>query len=127
MRIGCRASCAAHWNGTKWSGSPLPSGLHSEVNAASVVSASSVWAVTEANGDSGQAQLVHFNGTTWTSVKAPYSGITLDFFAPDGHGGFWMDSSASRAKTSVPHYSASGRRSRIAPKPDSPKPGNQRA
>ena len=237
---------AAHWNGTKWSGSPLPSGLHSEINAASVVSASSVWAVTEANGDivhwngsqwsaaeaepgssgllstgitavsdsdvwafgcsgigpgtgtwhfdgktwtqvtggatglvsasavsakniwaigsastgpcggmlahyngttwqpvtapvlnglfffgiqalsgtdvwaiagngsGGQAQLVHFNGTTWTSVKAPYSGITLDFFAPDGHGGFWMDSSASRAKTSVLHYSASGRWSRIA-------------
>lgn len=236
---------AAHWNGAKWSGSPLPSGLQSTINAASVVSASSVWAITETNGDivhwnggqwsvaeaepgssgllssgitavsdsdiwafgcsglgpgtgtwhfdgktwtqvtgsaaglvsasavsatniwgigststgpcgdmlthytgtswqpvtapalhgllffgiqalsrtnvwaiagngsGGQAQLVHFNGSTWTSVKAPYSGIMLNFFAPDGHGGFWLDSSSSRSKTSVLHYSATGQWSRI--------------
>jgi len=235
---------AEHWNGATWSGSPLPSGLHSEINTADVVSASSVWAVTETNGDilhwdgrrwsvaeqepgssgllstgitavsdsdvwafgcsglgpgagtwhfdgktwtkvtgsaaglvsasavsatniwaigatstgpcgdmlthyngtgwqpvtapalngllfrgilalsgtnvwaiagnasGGQAQLVHFNGSTWTSVKAPYSGITLWFFAPDGHGGFWLDGSTGPSQTSVLHYSAGGQWSR---------------
>src|SRR5919108_2824769 len=56
---------AEHWNGAKWSGSPLPSGLPSEINAASVASASSVWATTEANGD-----IVHWNGSRWSAAEA---------------------------------------------------------
>jgi hypothetical protein len=56
---------AEHWNGTKWSASPLPSGLHSEINAASVVSASSVWAVTETDGD-----IAHWNGSKWSVAEA---------------------------------------------------------
>jgi hypothetical protein len=52
---------AEHWNGTKWSRSALPSGLTSEILAASVVSASSVWAVTEVGGD-----ILHWNGSTWS-------------------------------------------------------------
>lgn len=55
---------ASHPNGTKWSGSPLPSGLHSEINAASVVSTSSVWAVTETNGD-----IVHWDGGRWSVAE----------------------------------------------------------
>ena len=234
---------AEHWNGKKWASSPLPSGLHSDISAASVVSAKSVWGVTEANGDivhwngsqwsvaeaepgssgllatgitavsnsdvwafgcsgagpgtgtwhfdgqpwsqatgtatglvsasalspsniwgigststgpcgdmlvhyngttwqpvtaaaltglqfggilalpggnvwaiagsGGAARLVHFNGSKWASVKAPYSGLTLNFFTRDGQGGFWLDSSSSAGKTAVLHYSASGRWSRI--------------
>lgn len=233
---------AEHWNGKKWSGSALPSGLHSDISAASAVSAKSVWGVTEANGDivhwngsrwsvaerepgaagllatgitavsnsdvwefgcagagpgtgtwhfnghtwsqvtgtatglvsasalspsniwgigststgpcgdtivhyngtswrpvtasaltglqfgsilalpggnvwaiagsGGAARLVHFNGSKWASIKVPYSGITLESFARDGRGGFWL-AGFSSGKTSVLHYSASGRWSRI--------------
>jgi hypothetical protein len=234
---------AEHWNGTKWSSSALPSGLSSEIFAASAVSASSVWAVTEVGGDilhwngsawsvsdhipgndllfsgitavsnsdvwafgfaevgpglgtwhynghtwtqvtgsavglesasavsasniwaigssaegpagrllkhyngktwehvtaaalsglafagilalsstdvwaiadkaSDEAVLVHFNGSQWTSVTAPYSVISLDYFAPDGQGGFWLDTlGTTTSKTWVLHYSAAGTWSR---------------
>jgi hypothetical protein len=55
---------AEHWNGTKWSGSPLPSGLQSSISVADAVSASSVWAVTEANGD-----ILHWNGSKWSLAE----------------------------------------------------------
>jgi hypothetical protein len=64
---------AEHWNGTKWSGSTLPSGLTSEINAASVVSADSVWAVTEVGGD-----ILHWNGSKW-SVADDVPGSDLLF------------------------------------------------
>ena len=77
------------------------------------LSGTDVWAIA-GNGSGGAAQLVHFDGSTWTSVKVPYSGITLDYFAPDGHGGFWLDSSSSLSKTTVLHYAATGVWSRAA-------------
>jgi hypothetical protein len=64
---------AEHWNGTKWSSSALPSGLHSEIDAASTVSASSVWAVTEIGGD-----ILHWNGSAW-SVADDVPGSDLLF------------------------------------------------
>jgi hypothetical protein len=101
-----------HYDGTNWQPvNQAPSGL--VFNGILALSPSNVWA-TAGNGSGGQAQLVHFNGSTWTSVKAPYAVIALDFFAPDGHGGFWLDSSTSPSSTSELHYSASGQWSRIA-------------
>lgn len=62
---------AEHWNGTNWSSSPLPAGLSSTIAAASVVSASSVWAVTEYGGD-----ILHWNGSTWSvDHHVPGSGL----------------------------------------------------
>jgi hypothetical protein len=52
---------AKHWNGTKWNGSALPSGLTSEIVAVSAVSASSIWAVTQVGGD-----ILHWNGSAWS-------------------------------------------------------------
>lgn len=101
-----------HYTGTSWQPvtDPALSGLL--FFGIRALSSTNVWAIA-GNGSGGQAQLVHFDGSAWTSVKAPYSGITLDNFAPDGHGGFWLDSSTSRSNTSVLHYSATGQWSRI--------------
>jgi hypothetical protein len=52
---------AVHWNGTSWSRSLLPSGLTSEIAAASAVSSNDVWAVTEVGGN-----ILHWNGAQWS-------------------------------------------------------------
>jgi hypothetical protein len=52
---------AVHWNGTAWQASTLPSGLNSEIIAASAVSASNVWAVTQFGG-----YVLHWNGVMWS-------------------------------------------------------------
>jgi hypothetical protein len=107
---GC-GSTLVHYNGTSWqrvTGLPQ-SGL--EFGTIPALSSTNVWA-TAGNTSGGAAQLVHFNGSTWTSIKVPYSGVMLDAFAPDGQGGFWMDSHSVQSKTLVLHYSASGQWSR---------------
>ena len=65
---------AVHWNGTGWAPSRLPSGLTSEVIAASAVSADDVWAVTEVGGD-----ILHWNGAQW-SVAKQVSGTPQQMF-----------------------------------------------
>jgi len=60
---------ALHWNGTKWSNSPIPgAGTLRKVTA---VSASNVWAAGtyyNASTQLNQTLLVHFNGTAWTTA-----------------------------------------------------------
>jgi hypothetical protein len=102
-----------HYNGTSWQPVTAPALNGLLFSAILALSGTDVWAIA-GNGSGGAAQLVHFNGSTWASAKVPYSGITLDYFAPDGHGGFWLDSSSTLGKTSVLHYSASGVWSRAA-------------
>jgi hypothetical protein len=64
-------SVAERWDGTQWSRSSLPSGLHSEINAASVVSASSLRAVTQGGGD-----ILHWNSSQWSVAdQVPGSGL----------------------------------------------------
>lgn len=103
----------AHYNGTTWKPVTATALKGLEFYDILAVSASDVWAAA-GNGSGGAAQLVHFNGSTWTSVKAPYSGVILESFAPDGQGGFWLDSNRSAGGTWVLHYSASGQWSRTA-------------
>ena len=55
---------AEHWNGTAWANIALPTGLTSTFAAASAVSASDVWAVTEVGGN-----ILHWNGTSWSVAK----------------------------------------------------------
>jgi hypothetical protein len=100
----------AHYNGTSWE--PVTAAALSGLYFSGILalSGTNVWATAE-NG-SNKALLVHFNGSQWTSVAVPYSGISLDYFAPDGQGGFWLDSYISRSKTWVLHYSAAGKWSR---------------
>jgi hypothetical protein len=55
---------AEHWTGTRWRASALPSGLTSEIFAASAVDASDVWAVTEAGGN-----ILRWDGTRWSVAE----------------------------------------------------------
>lgn len=103
----------AHYDGTTWQAVTATALNGLEFSDILAVSATDVWAVA-GNGSGGAAQLVHFNGSTWTSIKAPYSGIILGFAAPDGLGGFWLDATRSASTTWVLHYSASGQWSRTA-------------
>lgn len=96
-----------HYDGTSWQPVTDPALNGLLFFGILALSSTDVWAIA-GNGSGGQAQLVHFNGSTWTNVKAPYSGIQLNFFAPDGQGGFWLDAYASQSTTSLLHYSASG-------------------
>jgi hypothetical protein len=100
-----------HYNGTSWK--PVTAAALSGLYFSGILALSStnVWAIAE-NG-SNEAVLVHFNGSQWTSVTAPYSGILLQYFAPDGQGGFWLDGYDTHSKTWVVHYSAAGTWSRI--------------
>jgi hypothetical protein len=93
-----------HYNGTRWK--PVTASALSGLTFTGILALSrtNVWAMAE-NG-SNEAALVHFNGSQWTSVTVPYSGIALNYFAPDGQGGFWLDASDGTSKTWVLHYSA---------------------
>jgi hypothetical protein len=99
----------AHYNGTNWK--PVTAAALSDLHFNDILALSStnVWAVGNGTG----AALVHFNGSQWTSVPAPYSGIGLEYLAPDGQGGFWLDGYDTSSKTWVVHYSAAGKWSRI--------------
>jgi hypothetical protein len=55
---------AEQWNGTTWQRSTLPSGLTSEIIAASAISPNDVWAVTEVGGD-----VLHWNGSQWSVAE----------------------------------------------------------
>jgi hypothetical protein len=102
-----------HYNGTTWeqvTASAL-SGL--QFSGILALSSTNVWAMAE--NASNEALLVHFNGSQWTSVTVPYSGIALNYFAPDGQGGFWLDAlGTTSSKTWVLHYSSAGQWSRTA-------------
>jgi hypothetical protein len=99
-----------HYNGTTWE--PVTAAALSGLAFGGIValSSTSVWAIAE--NSSNEALLVHFNGSQWTSVTVPYSGISLQYFAPDGQGGFWLDALDTTGKTWVLHYSAAGTWSR---------------
>jgi hypothetical protein len=101
-----------NYNGTSWT--PATASVLSGLQFAGILalSSSNVWAMAE--NSSGEALLVHFNGSEWTSVTVPYSGIALNYFAPDGQGGFWLDAVDTTSKTWVLHYSAAGTWTRTA-------------
>jgi len=105
----------AHYNGTTWK--PVTASVLSGLQFAGIVALSSidVWAIAGNGmvGSGAESELVHFNGSQWTSVTVPYSGISLEYFAPDGQGGFWLDAlDTTSSKTWVLHYSAAGTWSR---------------
>jgi hypothetical protein len=101
-----------HYTGTRWvkvTASAL-SGL--EFYGIQALSSTDVWAIA-GNANGGAAQLVHFDGTQWSSVMVPYPGFTLYYFAPDGQGGFWLDGyDSAGSKDLILHYSSGGQWSR---------------
>jgi hypothetical protein len=105
-----------HYNGTTWRHVTAPA-----LNAAFyphilALSGTDVWAT--ASTASGKEWLVHLSGGQWTKVTLPWSGLMLEFFAPDGKGGFWLDASARSGQQKwALHYSAAGKWSRTALSP----------
>lgn len=64
---------AARFDGTRWTASTLPQpGPGYTVYGASAVSANDVWAVADLNSvDTGNPQLLHWNGHRWGTVRLP--------------------------------------------------------
>jgi hypothetical protein len=100
-----------HYDGTSWSYVSATALTGLEFSSVLALSGTDVWAT--ASSSSGAAELLHFNGTQWTSTTSPYSGVSLTYMAPDGQGGFWFDNAGAPGKTSILHYSAAGVWSRI--------------
>ena len=67
-----QAPVAVHWTGTAWQVGALPAEVTSEITAASAVSASNIWAVTQYGG-----YVLHWNGSAW-SVEKQLPGYTFD-------------------------------------------------
>jgi hypothetical protein len=66
----------AHWNGSAWKVSGVPSGVNSSITAASAPAANDIWAVTFQNG-----WILHYDGRVWTVAKhvtgqGEFTGIT---------------------------------------------------
>jgi hypothetical protein len=60
---------ALHWNGSKWSNSPIPG--EGALRKVTAISASNVWAAGtyyNASAQLNQTLVVHFNGTAWTTA-----------------------------------------------------------
>jgi hypothetical protein len=111
--LGPSGDMLAHYNGTSWkpvTATALTGLLFSGILA---LSSTNVWALA-AKASGGGPRLVHFNGSRWTNVTSPYANTRLDYFAPDGRGGFWLDGYSSITKTWVLHRSASGQWSRTS-------------
>jgi len=58
------APVAEQWNGTGWQAATLPSGLTSEIDAASAPGPKDIWAVSHIGG-----YVLHWNGTEWSVAK----------------------------------------------------------
>jgi hypothetical protein len=69
---------ATHWDGKKWTATTLPSGLSTEIDAASAVTSSDIWAVTEGGG-----VVIHWNGTAWSVAKRLPAPAGTDTLATD--------------------------------------------
>jgi hypothetical protein len=102
-----------HYNGTTWVPvTGVPSGLL--FPGIDALSSTDVWVIAQngMGGSGAESWLMHFNGSQWTSAKVPYPDISLNYFAPDGQGGFWLDAYDTTGTTWVLHYSAAGTWSR---------------
>jgi hypothetical protein len=95
------------YNGTTWQQvtSTALNGL--QCGDILALSDSNVWVTATKEGRLPQ-QLLHFDGTNWTSVPVP-SSVQVRKMAPDGSGGLWF--SAARSSSQAPvaeHWSATG-------------------
>jgi hypothetical protein len=72
-----------HWDGTSWQlvPGPDPVAIYKTLTAVSGVAANDVWAVgySDDGSNSGQALLLHWDGTTWNLVPSPNTGAPRSF------------------------------------------------
>lgn len=79
-----------HWNGRRWSTSPVPA-QHEPGNAVGLTAIGShdLWVSWQPD-NAGEAQyLLHWNGARWAKVSFPKGDIG-SLVAGDGHGGIWV-------------------------------------
>ncbi|HEV2376957.1 MAG TPA: hypothetical protein VGS19_32935 [Streptosporangiaceae bacterium] len=105
-----------HYNGTAWQHmtAPVLSGLGFQQVLAEP--GDDVWATATPIGNGSQWLLLHFSNGQWTSVSLPFRTTGFGYLAPDGQGGFWLESHAGTAPW-VWHRSAAGQWSRVAASP----------
>jgi hypothetical protein len=97
---------AMHWNGTAWSARPLPTippastGHPWTATAISATGPRDAWVLeTPAAGQSTASTppgliLLHWNGSTWSTVARSHTLRGATGLTPDGHGGFWLTATA---------------------------------
>lgn len=102
-----------HYAGSTWQTVTAPALTGLEFSDIVALSSTDVWAaaVSLSGGHVSDPQLVHFDGSQWTSVKVPYAGLSLGDLAPDGQGGFWLTAFAGSKNWAV-HLTAGGQWSR---------------
>ena len=70
---GCQSSIIVRWNGLAWSAVTPPSGIHG-LRDIFMLSPTNGWAVGYASAAGGQATIIHWDGSQWTSVPGPTVG-----------------------------------------------------
>jgi hypothetical protein len=108
----------SRWNGKRWVKQEVPAaskGAEGVSGLAITVSGrSDVWDYGNFSlGASSQTDwLVHFNGTSWSTVRNPYplsQNIMSGPLGPDAHGGAWIEATPARGKSEwLYHVSAAG-------------------
>lgn len=108
-------STIQHFNGTSWQtvSAKALSGL--QFSGIRAFSSTNVWATAVSLGGVQPAYLVHYNGSSWTRINVPWSGVFVNSPVSDGHGGLWLTGlSVSTNQSYVIHRTSSGAWSRTA-------------
>jgi hypothetical protein len=103
------APYAARFDGTSWSVVPVPG--HGPIVAASVLSASDIWAVTGSRAVGGNVittrrpEVLHWNGATWKAVKLPsrLPGLPSSIMAVSDHN-VWIGGGRPNARHGTSEY-----------------------
>lgn len=102
-----------HYNGTSWTkrtGSVL-SGL--TFRGVRAVSSSRVWITAESNTSRTTSYLLHYNGSSISKIKVPYS-VSVGRVTQDGHSGVWMLGTDTNNTSYAIHMTSAGVWSRVS-------------
>jgi hypothetical protein len=99
-----------HWNGTNWTIVPSPDTKFNDdvLNGVAAISPNDAWAVGNVNQTSFKSRqplIVHWNGSSWTSVAAP-AGLTgfLRAVSADSSSDVWAVGDDQHGHATVIHY-----------------------
>ena len=106
-----------HWNGKTWSTPPMPKATVPKGDSAQFsgllgIGAANAWMVASISTSSlvpAKAELLHWNGKSWTNVAIKYPTTSMDI-ASDGDGGLWAAAWGTGPKYAEHFYHLSGGR-----------------
>jgi len=114
FNLGGNDGLIEHWNGSAWQlSATVPAAL--QLTAAAAISGTDAWAAGQAT--SGQALLLHWDGTSWTAVSSPTiasSNVYPQALSATGTRDVWMvgyqESNAPRSsyRTLIEHWNGTG-------------------